>query len=105
MSRRVLRPDDWGRSPEQAWEWATEQRELHPRSGLVAQLVSSADAQPQMPSVVTCERRRRSKRKHPRHGRGRDASTSPAPGLDPLQWETHDSSLWVSFFIGARMQS
>ncbi|KAJ1179316.1 hypothetical protein NDU88_004550 [Pleurodeles waltl] len=52
--------------------------ELHPRSGLVADLVSGADAQPLRSSVVARERRRRSKRRCPRHGDGRDASTSPA---------------------------
>ncbi|KAJ1141231.1 hypothetical protein NDU88_007565 [Pleurodeles waltl] len=62
---------------QQAWEWATEQRELHPRSGIVADCTNGAVAWSARPGVEARERRRR----RTRRGSGKDALASPARDL------------------------
>ncbi|KAJ1166560.1 hypothetical protein NDU88_006959 [Pleurodeles waltl] len=69
------------------------QRELHPRSGLVADLTNRAEGRPTRPGVEAHARRRWSKRRHPRRGAGRDASASLGPGTDQRREEICDSSL------------
>ncbi|KAJ1109869.1 hypothetical protein NDU88_007226 [Pleurodeles waltl] len=74
-------------------EWATEQRELHPRSGLVVDPTNGADARPLRPNLEAHERWRRSKWRRPLRGGRRDALVSLAPGLDLLRVETRYPSL------------
>ncbi|KAJ1210172.1 hypothetical protein NDU88_005540 [Pleurodeles waltl] len=72
--------------PQQAWEWATEQRELHPRNGLVGDLTTGTEAPAPSPGVEARERLRTSKQRCSwRGGRG-DTSASPAPGPDQRGW-------------------
>ncbi|KAJ1107609.1 hypothetical protein NDU88_004999 [Pleurodeles waltl] len=80
-------------TPQQAWQWVTEKRELHPRSGPVAVLMDGSAAQPPRPSREARERRQRSKRRHPWHGGGGDASARLAPGMDRSRMKAQDSSL------------
>ncbi|KAJ1178423.1 hypothetical protein NDU88_003669 [Pleurodeles waltl] len=51
--------------PQQALEWVTEHRELHPRSGFVVDITGGAEARPPRPAVEVRERQQRSKRRHP----------------------------------------
>ncbi|KAJ1149670.1 hypothetical protein NDU88_002475 [Pleurodeles waltl] len=78
---------------QQAWEWATEQRVLPPRSGVVADCTNRAVVWSPRTDVEARDWRQSSKRRRTRRGGGGTASARPAPGPDLIQADARNFSL------------